>query len=386
MNRQDVVKFLRSRKGYLKKGNQWVAEKLGIELALATECKKEVAADVYKESKGTVQEFNNENINEINDEGFQQHLSQIGLDMKDVKSVKFWQTSKGAQRYSVVPLNGWHELDSMKDEFKELVQKKAPKVSKYSYKPKSSPSLGVLSLPDIHYGKITGEGPEAIEEHYMSIVAELWEKAKGSNIERLLLPIGNDGMNSEGLSKATTAGTPQDDYMGWRQSFRGYWHLMDTAITWLSKFVPVDVVIVQGNHDYERMFYVGELLDSRYHNNPNITVDNSLEERKYYQYGLNMFLNFHGDKVKKDKIPLLMATEQPIMWSECRFREALLGHFHKEMVDEIMGTKIRFIPSICGNDEWHKNKAYIGTRRVGQIHLYHKERGYEGMFQVNTVD
>ena len=53
------------------------------------------------------------------------------------------------------------------------------------------------------------------------------------------MPIGNDGMNSEGLSKATTAGTPQDDYMGWRQSFRGYWQLMDTAITWLSKRVPV---------------------------------------------------------------------------------------------------------------------------------------------------
>jgi len=386
MNRQDIIRFLQEKKGYLKKGNEWIANKLGISLELATECKKEVAAEDWKQYKRGIQEFTNENVNTINDEGFKKHLSNIGLELNEVKSVKFWQTSKGDHRYSVVPLNGWHELESAKADFLDLVKEKSPKISKYSYKPTISPSLGVLSLPDIHYGKITGEGPDAVEEHYLAVVAELWEKAKSSNIERLLMPIGNDGMNSEGMSKATTKGTPQDDYMGWRQSFRGYWKLMDMAITWLSKKVPVDVVIVQGNHDFERMFYVGELLESRYHNNPNITVDNQLDERKYYQYGVNMFLNFHGDKVKRLQIPLLMATEQPFMWSECKYREALCGHIHKELVDEIMGTKIRFIPSICGNDEWHKGKAYVGTRRVAQLHTYHKERGYEGMFQVNAVE
>ena len=100
----------------------------------------------------------------------------------------------------------------------------------------------------------------------------------------------------------------------------------------------------------------------------------------------NMFLNFHGDKVKRNNIPLLMATEQPMMWSNTKFREALVGHIHKELVDEIMGTKVRHIPSICGNDEWHKGRAYVGTQRVGQMHIYHFERGYEGMFQVNVLD
>ena len=386
MNRNEIIEKLKAKKGYLKKGVDWLAKSWGISPKLLKECKKEIAAEEYQQHKKTTQEFTNENVNEIYDNGFKQHLSQIGLKLEDVKSVKFWQTSKGDSRYSVVPLNKWHELDSEKNAFLEQVKKKSPKVSKYSYKPKTSASLGVLSLPDIHYGKITGEGPEAIEEHYMKVVMELWEKAKGSNIEQLLMPIGNDGMNSEGLSKATTAGTPQDDYMGWRQSFRGYWQLMDTAITWLSERVPVKVVIVQGNHDFERMFYIGELLESRYANNPNIDVDNSLDERKYYQYGSNMFLNFHGDKVKRQNIPLLMATEEPLMWSNTKFREALVGHIHKELVDEIMGTKVRHIPSICGNDEWHKGRAYVGTQRVGQMHIYHFERGYEGMFQINIID
>jgi hypothetical protein len=73
MKRQDVIEFLRSKTGYLKKGNQWVADKLGIDLNLATECKKEVAASEYKKYKENTQEFTNENINEINDKGFNMH-------------------------------------------------------------------------------------------------------------------------------------------------------------------------------------------------------------------------------------------------------------------------------------------------------------------------
>ena len=108
MNKQDVVNFLKDKKGYLKKGNQWIADKLGISLSLATECKKTVAADVYQIDKNSIKEFTNENINEIDDKGFKKHLSNIGLNLENVKSVKFWQTSKGDHRYSVVPLNGWH--------------------------------------------------------------------------------------------------------------------------------------------------------------------------------------------------------------------------------------------------------------------------------------
>ena len=32
------------------------------------------------------------------------------------------------------------------------------------------------------------------------------------------------------------------------------------TISYLARTCPVDVVIIQGNHDYERMFYAGEFL------------------------------------------------------------------------------------------------------------------------------
>ena len=80
------------------------------------------------------------------------------------------------------------------------------------------------------------------------------KKAKGLDIERFLLPIGNDGMNSEGMRRTTTKGTPQEESASWKETFRGYWALMVTAIDYLKEIAPVDVVVISGNHDYERMF------------------------------------------------------------------------------------------------------------------------------------
>ena len=101
-----------------------------------------------------------------------------------------------------------------------------------------------VSLPDIHYGKYTGQTLDDAEEEYMNTVKDLVAKADGLNIERIVLPIGNDGMNSEGYSRATTKGTPQQDSAEWQETFVGYCNLMVRAIHYLAKSAPVDVVIV----------------------------------------------------------------------------------------------------------------------------------------------
>ena len=51
---------------------------------------------------------------------------------------------------------------------------------------------------------------------------------------------------------------------------------------------------------------------------------------------LGDLVGFPGDKVKRHQIPLIMATEQPLMWSECKYREALCGN----MVRNIYRLKI----------------------------------------------
>jgi hypothetical protein len=80
-----------------------------------------------------------------------------------------------------------------------------------------------------------------------------------------------------------------------------------------------------------------------------------------------------------------MATEEPLMFASSKFREAHCGHYHKEMVNEYRGVKVRFIPSICANDDWHKTMGYEALR-AGQAYIWGYETGLEGFLQSNVND
>ena len=382
MTKDEIIKKLQEKPGYLKKGVNWLAKRWDVDHALIQECKQIVSSADLIQAR-----MNNENGNELKGSTkYLDHLKENGLTQADVKSVKFWQNMMGEQRFSIVTHNSWHEMPNIKADLLDYIKTRSVKVPKVKYKKHKDPICYEISLPDIHYGKITDEPMNIIEKHYIQAIMDLHKKADGLEIDRFLLPVGNDGLNSEGMSRATTKGTPQQDNMRWRESFRGYWHLVSKAIDYLSQFAPVDVIVVQGNHDFERMFYAGEVLDAIYKNNKNVTVDNSLDARKYYEYGINMIMFTHGDKEKTQELPLLIATEQPEMWSRAKVREVHCGHRHKEMLNEYMGTKVRFIPSICGNDLWHKTQGYVGTLRCGQAYIWNKNRGLEGYLQTNVMN
>ena len=64
-------------------------------------------------------------------------------------------------------------------------------------------------------------------------------------------------------------------------------------------------------------------------------------------------------------------------------REFYSGEVDKEMVNEYRGIKVRFLPSICPNDEWHKQMGYE-AKRTGQAYIWNKQRGLEGYLQTNV--
>ena len=375
MTKDEIKEFLKSKPGYLKEPAQRLSDKLECNLDTCRLALKEARID----AKGSDFDLDNVSKSEISE--FKKFLNDNEIEETDVKSVKFWQNMQGDHRFSVVVKGEDDLVKQARNEIVELLESYSPKVEA-DYAQVQDAVTYEISLPDIHYGKYTGQTLDQAEEEYMNTVKELMNKAKGLNIERILLPIGNDGMNSEGYSRATTKGTPQQDSAEWQETFVGYCNLMVRAITYLAKSAPVDVVVVQGNHDYERMFYAGEFLRAFFLNDERVAVDNCFDSRKYYEYGTNMIMFTHGDKEKPANMPLIMATEQPMMFARTKFREVHCGHMHKEMVNEYRGIKVRFIPSICANDAWHKMMGY-SAKRTGQAHIWSKERGYEGYLQTN---
>ena len=57
------------------------------------------------------------------------------------------------------------------------------------------------------------------------------------------------------------------------------------------------------------MFTVGDALETRYENNPNVTVDNSPSMRKYVFIGKSVVGFTHGSEESMNNLPLLMMRE-----------------------------------------------------------------------------
>ena len=346
MTINEIKDFIAERPGYLKKSADVLSERLN--------CPIEDCETALYEARKLARQENNTNDNDSVISEFEQFLDKNGISQSDVSSVKFWQTVSGQQRFSVVTKGESMSVEAIKDEIENFAARYSPVVEEKDHLKEWStlnPIAYEISLPDIHYGKLHDLNLTQVEDQYMMVVQELVKKASGLDIERFILPIGNDGMNSEGMRRTTTKGTPQEESAGWKDTFRGYWQLITQAVNFLKEKAPVDIIVVSGNHDYERMFYAGDVLAGWYRNDANVTVDNSYSSRKYYEYGQNMIMFTHGDKEKPADMPLIMATEKPEMFARTAHREVHCGHLHKEMVNEYRGIKVRFIPSICPNDE-----------------------------------
>lgn len=386
MKFEEVVKYCLANPSFFKRSKVELAKVLNVEVSLAEKARKQARRILLKNNikHYNSNETKSNGLDAATKEDYKKFLESHGINQHQVKSVKYWQNMGGDFRFSVVT-NEQVKPEVLKEDFLKFVEEYSPVVEKPKRLAQKNPVVLEMSIPDIHYGKLTDTTLEQFEQLYLDTVAELLEKAGGLEIKQILLPIGNDGLNSDNLNYTTTAGTPQHDSVHWMRSFQGYWKLLVKAIDYLKLTAPVNVVVVQGNHDYERMYYVGEVLSAWYKNDQNVSVDNSQNSRKYVNFGVNLIMYTHGNNEKAADMPLIMATEEPLLFANAKFREVHCGHLHKEMVNEYRGIKVRFIPSICPADLWHKKMGYE-AQRAAQAYIWSYKNGYEGHLQCSILN
>tara|TARA_R110002012_G_scaffold77863_3_gene198572 strand:- start:5890 stop:7119 length:1230 start_codon:yes stop_codon:yes gene_type:complete len=273
------------------------------------------------------------------------------------------------------------------------IEKHSPYFPVRSYTKSTKPHLLEISIFDLHFGKLcwggeTGEDYDTkiASKRFLAAIESLLEKSKGFDIERIIFPIGNDFFNSDSLNNTTTAGTPQDEDLRWQKTFRRGRQLLIQGIDMLSQIAPVDVLVVQGNHDFERAFYVGDVLEAWYHNNENVVVDNNANPRKYKKYGECLIGFTHGNNEKIANLPLIAAHEKPKEWATTKYREMHLGHLHHRKdikfisTQEFNGMTIRHLRSLSGTDAWHNLKGYKGSVQSAEAFLWSKDGGMVGQF------
>jgi hypothetical protein len=124
-----------------------------------------------------------------------------------------------------------------------------------------------ISIMDHHLGKYcceleTGRAydPEISERMFIIALEDLLAKSASLPVEKVLFVCGNDFLNTDHLGRTTTAGTPQDEAIRYQESFLRGRQLLVRAIDRLRQIAPVQVVMVTGNHDTQRLYYLGDVL------------------------------------------------------------------------------------------------------------------------------
>lgn len=280
-----------------------------------------------------------------------------------------------AQRKGAV---NWSRLA---EAFEQRASKHAPSYTTVKrVKPAPSGRLLELGIPDLHLAKLcwgqeTGHPDYDIRiaaDLYRKAVASLVDSARGMGIGRILLPIGNDLLNSDNAAGETTAGTPQatSEDSRWKKAYMTACDLIVEVVEKLAVEFPVDVVVVAGNHDEERCFYLGQYVKSWFRQHPNVTVDNGPTQRKYYRFGTTLIGLTHGSEENPTRLPLIMATERKDLWTATDHHEWHLGHLHHQILKEDIGCKVRWLPSLTPPDEWHASKGFVGNDQAAEAFVY----------------
>lgn len=275
--------------------------------------------------------------------------------------------------------------------------------------PVDEPMLAVPNLYDAHFGMRADARETGGEDQDTSLISDDWKRAVDHlvgmarlySLDRWMVPLGHDLSHidhMDGKIGVTRAGTQQDHDSRLWKIFTGVRQASVYLIDAMrSTGLPVDVWMTPGNHDTDQNFQLGEVLQAWYRHDEGITFNNEPKLRKFYGYGRNAWMLYHGEQYLKKKSgnPVtIFATECPAdIWvgSEGGCREILSGHFHKRMkgrytptadMDEERGIVSRSLPGLTATDQWHYAKGYL-HKRAATLLVYKKSGGCYALHEFN---
>jgi hypothetical protein len=270
-------------------------------------------------------------------------------------------------------------------------------VTNFEIKPDEN-NLLELCIFDLHLGKLawggeTGENYDTkiARRRFLDAINDLLITASRFDFSRILFPVGNDFFNSDTIFNTTTQGTQQDEDLRWQKTFNVGVQLLVDAINMLKQTgVPVDVIVIPGNHDFERSYYMGKYLEAWFNNDKTVSIINGASPRKYYRFGKVLLGFTHGSEEKEGSLPMIMANdhESKPHWSETIYHEFHVGHIHRKRdmkysatldkirtLNEDLGVTVRYLSSLTGTEEWHHKKGFVGAVKGADGFIWNDEKG-----------
>ena len=219
---------------------------------------------------------------------------------------------------------------------------------------------------------------------YFNVAQSLIMKVRANyNIDTVILPISNDFFHTDNYQHQTTNGTPQDTIIDYADEYElGFAVLVDTINMLRQNANDVKVILVQGNHDRTKSFYLAHALDVYFTDHFDVEFDRSHSTIKGLTVG-NTFIGWHHGNCKLDDLPLLFATHTKFshQFGDANYREIHTGDKHHYMAKELKGVRIQQMPSLSGTDRWHLDNNFVHSVRAALALVYDRKLGKIAEFE-----
>lgn len=241
--------------------------------------------------------------------------------------------------------------------------------------------LVVLPVGDPHVGLLSwhedaGENfdLEIAERNLVGAFQNLIARAPAAG--RCLIIFIGDNTHSDGQNNTTTKGTRVDVDGRTVKMVRTNLNVMRQAIALaLAKFGLAHVIIERGNHDELLSAMTALALAMFYENDPRVTIDQSPEMYHWYRFDSVLIGTHHGDKAKPMDLLGVMAVDRQADWGETTHRRFYAGHIHHQVVKEVPGLIVEYLPTLASSDAWHRGMGYRSQRAM-YMDVFHRKWGH----------
>ena len=244
-----------------------------------------------------------------------------------------------------------------------------------------------ISISDFHLAKKHVDGdndPGSRALRYFNVAQSLIMKVRANyNIDTVILPISNDFFHTDNYQHQTTNGTPQDTIIDYAEEYElGFAVLVDTINMLRQNANDIKVILVQGNHDRTKSFYLAHALDVYFKDQLDVNFDRAHTTIKGLTVG-NTFIGWHHGNCKLDDLPLLFATHKDFSYQfgDANYREIHTGDKHHYMAKEVKGVRIQQMPSLSGTDRWHLDNNFVHSVRAALALVYDRKLGKIAEFE-----
>lgn len=146
------------------------------------------------------------------------------------------------------------------------------------------------------------------------------------------------------------------------------------ALRMLERFQRVMLKLLPGNHDPQAVWALAYALHAYFANEPRIEVDLGPSKFWYLRFGKVLIGSTHGDTVKPERLPGIMAADRPEDWGASRHRYWYTGHIHSKNAIEFPGVQWESFRTLAPADSYAASHGYRSGRDMVLI-VMHREHG-----------